>query len=41
MKKMSELEAKKWLKVIQQSQKGHLYRMDDLEHKEDEDEKPW
>ncbi len=41
MKEMSELEAKKWLKAIQQSQKGHLYKMQDLEHDEDENEKPW
>ena len=41
MKKMSDLEAKKWLKAIQQSQKGHLYRMEDLEHEEDENENPW
>jgi len=41
MKKMSELEAKKWLKVIQQSQKGHLYKMQNQEYNEDENEKPW
>ena len=41
MKKMSDLEAKKWLKAIQQSQKGHLYKMQEAEHKEDENEKPW
>jgi len=41
MKKMSELEAKKWLKAIQQSQKGHLYKMQDLEHNEDSNENPW
>lgn len=41
MKKMSDLEAKKWLKMIQQSQKGHLYKMQDAQHKEDENEKPW
>ena len=41
MKEMSDLEAKKWLKSIQQSQKGHLYRMEEAEHKEDENEKPW
>lgn len=41
MQKMSDLEAKKWQRVIQASQKGHLYRMEDLEHKEDENEKPW
>ena len=39
--KMSELEAKKWLKMIKNSQKGHLYKMDAKEHKEDENEKPW
>ena len=41
MKKMSDLEAKKWLKIMQKSQKGHLYKMQDLEHEEDENEKPW
>ncbi len=41
MKKMSDMEAKKWLKMIQQSQKGHLYKMQNSEHKEDENEKPW
>ncbi len=41
MKKMSDLEAKKWLKAIQQSQKGHLYKMQDIEHDEEENEKPW
>jgi len=41
MKKMSDLEAKKWLKAIQQSQKGHLYKMQELEHDEDDNEKPW
>ncbi len=41
MKKMSDLEAKKWLKIIQQSQKGHLYKMQDTQHEEDENEKPW
>lgn len=41
MQKMSDLEAQKWLKAIQQSQKGHLYKMQDLEHEEDENEKPW
>jgi Ca-activated chloride channel family protein len=38
---MSDLEAKKWLNVIKKSQKGHLYKMEDFEHKEDENEKPW
>ena len=41
MKKMSELEAKKWLKIIQKSQKGHLYKMQTSQHEEDENEKPW
>ena len=41
MKKMSDLEAKKWLKMIQKSQKGHLYKMQDIEHEEDTNEKPW
>lgn len=41
MKQMSDLEAKKWMKMIQQSQKGHLYKMQDAQHKEDENEKPW
>lgn len=41
MQNMSDLEAKKWLNVIKQSQKGHLYKMEDSEHKEDENEKPW
>lgn len=41
MKKMSDLEAKKWLKAIQQSQKGHLYKMQDIEHDEEDNEKPW
>lgn len=41
MKEMSDLEAKKWLKAIQQSQQGHLYMMKEAEHKEDENEKPW
>ena len=41
MKNMSDLEAKKWLKAIQQSQKGHLYKMKEAEHEEDENEKPW
>jgi len=41
MKKMSDLEAKKWLKMIQQSQKGHLYKIQSEEHKEDDNEKPW
>jgi hypothetical protein len=27
--------------VIKKSQKGHLYKMEDFEHKEDENEKPW
>jgi len=39
--KMSDLEAKKWLKMIKKSQKGHLYKMNQVEHKEDENEKPW
>ena len=41
MQNMSDLEAKKWLNVIKKSQKGHLYKMEDFEHKEDENEKPW
>ncbi len=41
MKKMSDLEAKKWLKMIKGSQKGHLYKMEDAAHEEDENEKPW
>ena len=41
MQNMSDLEANKWLNVIKQSQKGHLYKMEDFEHKEDENEKPW
>lgn len=41
MQNMSDLEAKKWLNVIKQSQKGHLYKMEDSEHKEDKNEKPW
>ncbi|MBE0499472.1 MAG: VWA domain-containing protein [Campylobacterales bacterium] len=41
MKKMSDLEAQKWLKVLQASQKGHLYKMQEREHERDEDEKPW
>ncbi len=41
MQNMSDLEAKKWLNVIKSSQKGHLYKMEDFEHKEDENEKPW
>ncbi len=41
MKKMSDLEAKKWLKMIQKSQKGHLYKLQEAEHEEDENEKPW
>ena len=40
-KQMSELEAKKWIKLIKKSQKGHLYKMQDLEHEEDTNEKPW
>ncbi len=40
-KKMSDLEAKKWLKMIQKSQKGHLYKIQEAEHEEDENEKPW
>lgn len=40
-KQMSELEAKKWLKIIQNSQKGHLYKMENAGHEEDENEKPW
>lgn len=39
--KMSDLEAKKWVKLMQESQKGHLYRMQEAEHKEDSNEKPW
>jgi len=39
--KMSDLEAKKWLKMIKQSQQGHLYKMEQTQHKEDENEKPW
>ena len=38
---MSDLEAKKWLNVIKRSQKGHLYKMEEFEHKEDKNEKPW
>lgn len=41
MKKMSELEAKKWFKMIQESQKGHLYKIQESEHEEDTNEKPW
>jgi Ca-activated chloride channel family protein len=41
MKKMSDLEAQKWLKVLQASQKGHLYKMQEREHERDADEKPW
>jgi Ca-activated chloride channel homolog len=41
MQNMSDLEAKKWLDVIKGSQKGHLYKMEESEHKEDENEKPW
>ena len=40
-KEMSDLEAKKWINMIKQSQKGHLYKMQDVEHKEDSNEKPW
>ncbi|HIC42738.1 MAG TPA: VWA domain-containing protein [Sulfurimonas sp.] len=40
-KKMSELEAKKWINLIKKSQKGHLYKMQDIEHEEDSNEKPW
>jgi len=38
---MSELEAKKWVNLIKKSQKGHLYKMQEPEHKEDTNEKPW
>ena len=38
---MSDLEAEKWLKVLRDSQKGHLYKMQESEHKGDENEKPW
>ncbi len=41
MKQMSDLEAKKWLKIMQQTQQGHLYKMREAEHDEDENEKPW
>lgn len=41
MKQMSDLEAQKWMKLMQQSQQGHLYQMQTAEHKEDENEKPW
>ncbi len=41
MKKMSDLEADKWLKVLKASQKGHLYKMQEREYERDEDEKPW
>ena len=40
-KQMSDLEAKKWTNLIKKSQKGHLYKMQELEHKEDSNEKPW
>jgi len=40
-KEMSELEAKKWVNLIKKSQKGHLYKMQEPEHKEDTNEKPW
>jgi len=40
-KDMSDLEAKKWINLIKKSQKGHLYKMQDVEHKEDDNEKPW
>ena len=41
MKEMSELEASKWMKMIKQSQKGHLYKIKDTPYKEDKNEKPW
>jgi len=41
MKEMSDLEAKKWINLIKKSQKGHLYKMQEVEHKEDSNEKPW
>ncbi len=41
MKEMSELEASKWMKMIKQSQQGHLYKIKDTPYKEDKNEKPW
>ncbi|MDF1881131.1 VWA domain-containing protein [Sulfurimonas sp. MAG313] len=38
---MSDIEAKKWINMIKKSQKGHLYKMQKVEHKEDTNEKPW
>jgi len=40
-KEMSDLEADKWKNLIKKSQMGHLYKMQEVEHEEDTDEKPW
>ena len=40
-KNMSDLEAKKWTNLIKKSQMGHLYKMQEVEHEEDTDAKPW